>query len=152
MGERERLEAAIAKNIEYAENKGAVNYLRKVIAYQARLAALDAGEAADIDTELSSDASVAVHQILAAIGHPTAFDETGASIADDPSDILGDASAEQIRELALLGKFGAPGTYEGVDYSLYEQFYVQKGSSWQPKNQEDDYIGAWAEYLASQDE
>ena len=104
---------------------------------------------------LSSDPSTAERQILADLGFGS---------VSDPKDVLKVASAQQNRELALLGYFGVPGSYE-ADYSLFERYYADQGPSagapsagraaaegrkvphdWAPKNPN---LAIWADYLAN---
>jgi hypothetical protein len=131
------------------DEEGVRLYTLRAIEYLSRIAA-SAGADVDDDvlvTEISSNPSIAIHQILLATGHPVEFTEAGASIAIDPQAVLKDATPEQVRELALLGFFGQPGLHADVDYGLFEQYYVGDDlGNWAPK---DPDKSAWSTYLAS---
>lgn len=154
------LDTAIAKIVsQYIPNtKGAAQqgwYLR-LSDYATRRAAelappLTKAEIADlaISEPLSTDPSIAIHQILARVGHPVTFNAEGATIGLDPAAVIADASPEQNAELALLGFFGTSGLHAKVDYSLFEKYYEQDAPDhWQPKAPYAN-TGTWQAYMAS---
>jgi hypothetical protein len=154
-----RLADAAITRLGYFKNKyedgqtdDALAHLAKASSFEARILVSIVGSTVDVtdpDEALSANPAVAIHQILAATGHPTVLDEAGATLARQPDDVLRDASEEQARELALLGFFGQPGTNANVDYSLFEQYYQSTGDgNWAPK---DEYAttGTWQAYLKS---
>ena len=153
------LDTAIAKIVsQYIPNtEGQVQqgwYLR-LASYAARRAAelappLTAEDVEDFadDEPLSSDPSVAIHQLLARTGNPVTFNEAGATLALDPVAVLEDATDEQQRELALLGFFGQKGTRNDVDYSLWEQYYDQDADGNAAPKEQYATGGTWQAYLA----
>jgi hypothetical protein len=149
--------AAAQKQITYAGNEFASGdavkgqeHLDKAAAFIERAAG---GESSGVllanngeDAPLSTDASTALAQILSATGHPITLNEEGQTVAIDPLNVIADASAEQQRELALLGFFGQPESRDDVDYSLFTEYYHATGDgNWAPN---DPDTSAWATYLA----
>ena len=162
MTEIERLAAAIktisevylGRVVKSGDRDGIAKWSLRNADYSTRLAvlaspALAAKEAAELDVPepLSSDPSIALHQILAATGHPVKV-VNGETFAVDPAAVLADATPEQVRELALLGGvFGNPDSMPGVDWSLFLANYERTADGWQPTAAY-QAAGGWAGYLA----
>lgn len=161
MSDRDRLATAIQtiserylpSVVRANDSAGTLHWALRLADYSTRLAALLSPPAAPVTDPavtapdaLSRDPQVAIAQLLAAIGHPLTV-IAGSSVSIDPADIVRDASPEQNQQLALLGVLGVPGSYPGVDYSLFEQFYERDGDNWQPKAA---YAvkGTWQSYLS----
>jgi hypothetical protein len=156
----------LANELAAGDSAGALVQIAKINEFTGRILVSIVGSNVDVtdpEEPLSADPSVAIHQILAATGHPTVLTEAGATLPRQPEDVLKDATAEQARELALLGYFGqsAPNPIPGVDYSLFDQYYELSpvtgldaggqpiGGAWVTKDKAENYKGAWATYLAS---
>ena len=141
---------AAATQIKYAANTEgdvSLSHIVRAQGYLARAAAPLLPPTPDdpvIDTEpLSTDPSVAIHQLLAKYGHPTTFNAAGESVSSAPADVLA-ATPDKGAELALLGYFGVGvDRFPGVDYSLRDQYYTGYGVK--PK---DPDLNAWADYLS----
>jgi len=132
--------------IRAGDTEGILKWSTRLADYSTRLAALVAppltkAEAAEVEVPpaLSADPSVAIAQILAALG----FDSR---ITNAPAAILAAASPEQNAQLTLLGLFGTPddqATFPTADFSLYLQYHERVGGGWAPKA---GIEAAWPEY------
>jgi hypothetical protein len=139
----------LANELAAGDDAGALLQIAKINEFNTRILVSIVGSTVDVtdpDEALSPLPAVAIHQILAATGHPTTIGETGGTNPRTAAEVIADATPEQQRELALLGFFAQPGAHP-VDYSLFEQYYVNDGQgNWAPK---DPDKSAWATYLAS---
>jgi hypothetical protein len=167
MTEIQRLAAAIktisevylGRVVKSGDRDGIAKWSLRLADYSTRLAVLVSPplamrEAAEVEAEpLSKDPSIAMHQILAATGHPVKVGPAGEVYAIDPAGVIADATPQQNRELALLGFFGNDVTTPGIDWSLFLHYYQPDTSGnndggWTPKPQYDATGGAWQSYLA----
>jgi hypothetical protein len=116
----------LANELAAGDNEGALLQIAKINEFNTRILVSIAGVQLD-DPELSDQPGIAVHQLLAATGHPTTIGETEPGrpgvLAPEPEAVIADATPLQVQELALLGFFGHIGTRPDVDYSLKEQYY-----------------------------
>lgn len=162
MTEVQRLAAAIktisetylGRVVAKGDREGIAKWSLRLADYSTRLAvlvspALAVKEAAEVAVPepLSTDPSIAIHQLLAATGHPVRIVD-GETSAVDPSGVIADATPEQNRLLALLGFFGNDTTLPGIDWSLFLERYETTGEgNWQPTAAY-QAAGGWAGYLA----